>query len=584
MSKLFDLPLFHTSLTLNGASCKVIVQFTILVDVNRYIRCVVAKKDDTVPSQEKYFILQIDNSQKIVPMHPKYLDVICSTISHIQFPANYCLDLALNYTNVTSIKGISPLALSSNVTAILGNSKDLLQYQKIALKLGNLEEQLSLFNNFVFYAYDGAKTHLDISVALSDFSKHRNWHTLSGFVLLIEGTAQEEFFPIDIHIIEDYVHLHCQTELYHTLSSAKIGKSKVDNLNIYETMDFFVSCAGFRNAVVFPDGYTPSVVWYTVAIPVWGISVTKEIGIGATLYYPKGHNELERFIDFDPSWAQYSTVALVQINATSMYEAYIKGKKQIEQSLDFAINLIKDDSVYSFHSLGSHANNRTVDHHQAKVEIAPFAYIEAPLFEKRISIEFVKAEQQALPIPESFPFTLADNQKIEMLMIKAEGKTDKNISPLLNSLKWVRKAWDSDDIEDQIIFAVTALEFIVSTEKGGVPLINKPLRDSVNASIKEIIIKEYIGTDLDAYVSRVEDKFLHMCTDIPFMQKLRNLIDRLSIPVSEAEFELLHKLRQYRNKIIHGKNLDEITISKVKLICQIISTIAFHKLNSIPLK
>ena len=112
---------------------------------------------------------------------------------------------------------------------------------------------------------------------------------------------------------------------------------------------------------------------------------------------------------------------------------------------------------------------------------------------------------------------------------------------------------------------------------------DRPLRKKVLLPLKEAIRAEYTGDNMDEYVKRVEDKFNQMCTEIPFMQKLRNLIERLSIPVSPTEFDMLHQLRKHRNKIIHGESLEEITVSKVKLICQIISTIAFYKLNSINL-
>lgn len=339
MDKLFRSSLLNAPITINRIQCQVIAQVTTLTGVNRYISYVVAKE----VLNDNYYILQVNINGTIVPAHPKYLEIICATLQGIKFPKEPNLDLQVNYRSISRLTKITPCKLSSNVTAVLGPSSDLQQYLRVEIKLGNLSGQLSSFKDFIFYAFDGGNSHLNISFLLEDLFEQKSWHYSSGLRVIIDNHVEGEYFPVDIQVTNEKVLISCQTDLFHALNSSRMGKTELRNLSIYESLDFLVSCAGFPNAVAFPAGYVPHQSWYTVAIPIFGITVAEEIGIGITQYYPKGHTEISRLIATDPVWEQFDTIAILQLNANSLYEAYTKGKKQIEQSLDFAINLLKDD-------------------------------------------------------------------------------------------------------------------------------------------------------------------------------------------------------------------------------------------------
>lgn len=68
-----------------------------------------------------------------------------------------------------------------------------------------------------------------------------------------------------------------------------------------------------------------------------------------------------------------------------------------------------------------------------------------------------------------------------MLLLKANGTNDKELTPLFNSLKWIRRAWDAEDFDDKVIYSIIALEFIVSKEPNS-PMMEKSLRK--NAKVK----------------------------------------------------------------------------------------------------
>lgn len=67
-------------------------------------------------------------------------------------------------------------------------------------------------------------------------------------------------------------------------------------------------------------------------------------------------------------------------------------------------------------------------------------------------------------------------------------------------------------------------------------------------------------------------------TEVSFGSKLDILIDRLSIPVSKNEKELLNKARKIRNELIHGLNMASISTLEIKKLCGIMSRILMYKI------
>ena len=166
-----------------------------------------------------------------------------------------------------------------------------------------------------------------------------------------------------------------------------------------------------------------------------------------------------------------------------------------------------------------------------------------------------------------------------MLLLKANGTNDKEITPLFNSLKWIRKSWDTNDFDDKIINAIIALEFIVSKEKN-VEMMDKSTRKKCKEAIKDVIL-EKVNLDEEGYLKNIFEKFDRAYTETPFMLKLTNLINRLNIPISKDEFTLISNARKQRNGIIHGKDDMILPTDEVFRLLQCISKIAFYKINSL---
>jgi len=128
---------------------------------------------------------------------------------------------------------------------------------------------------------------------------------------------------------------------------------KISGVNVYELSDFIVSSAGLFNAVQLPKEFTQSSKWYTIIIPVMGIEITSSFGIGCVEFHTKEDQEISRILDFEENFNVYRAYAIVHVNSEKMYAAFQTGKQQIEQTLDLLINLLKDDSLFSVHSLGN---------------------------------------------------------------------------------------------------------------------------------------------------------------------------------------------------------------------------------------
>ena len=63
-----------------------------------------------------------------------------------------------------------------------------------------------------------------------------------------------------------------------------------------------------------------------------------------------------------------------------------------------------------------------------------------------------------------------------------------------------------------------------------------------------------------------------------FGTKLDSLINRLTIPISEDEKELLKKARSIRNELIHGIDMSAISTLEIKKLCGITSRVLIYKL------
>ena len=143
-------------------------------------------------------------------------------------------------------------------------------------------------------------------------------------------------------------------------------------------------------------------------------------------------------------------------------------------------------------------------------------------------------------------------------------------------MKWIRKSWESHNTDDKIISIIISLEFIVSTEKLP-PILEKKLRKEYKAVLSEKFSEHFQPKDVEGLLNKFDQTY----TEPPFMKKLSALIERLCIPITNEERELIIKARKLRNNIIHGKQQEDMSSRELLLLCETVSRIAIYKIKSI---
>ncbi|WP_322182060.1 hypothetical protein [Neglectibacter caecimuris] len=167
---------------------------------------------------------------------------------------------------------------------------------------------------------------------------------------------------------------HGKTQTLRGRHSAKAGgrppgRPRIEKINPVDLTDFLASTAGLHNTVAFPEGYPSAGKWYIVVTPVWGLAFEKDFGIGNVLFCTASSEEIMRICEFSPQLSEYGSFALVNVNSDTLYHAFVQAKKQIEQAVDLLVNILKDDSLYSIHSMGQHLLSRNNAVFEQKVSI-----------------------------------------------------------------------------------------------------------------------------------------------------------------------------------------------------------------------
>lgn len=558
--------------------CKLISQFFVQVKEHHYANIILLCN-----KENKLFLLALDSqNKKIVPIPAKTLNTVIRAMKHIPFTDEYQDTInALPERECKIVAKPEIVRLTQNTFALVDSDTRILKPINVELEL--LEGMRIIPSNFVFAAFDGLNTNIYFVLNNECLAENRNWGALSKICLYLNEESIGEYFLLNSCIIdENQTAFLCQTKMNSILHRRKISGIHMEGINIYEISDFIISSAGLYNSVAIPEDYLKQQKWYTVVIPLMGLQLSEEFGLGGVEFCNKQNIEINRVLEFDSRFTEFETYALVHINDVKMHSAFLAAKRQIDQAIDLLVNLLKDDSVFSVHSIGKFLSERNIDFFEKRVILSSLTYIESPQMNARLSSNMAEPDDSPnLLVTQQFLQQITELEKIELLLIKTNGTHDKNITPLFNSLKWIRKAWDTNDFDDKIISAVIALEFIVSKENN-TPMMDKPTRKLCEAAIREIILgTEDDIMDKDDYLEKVLSTFNRSYTESPFMVKLKNLIERLNIPVMPSEMELISKARKQRNEIVHGRNETQLPTDDIYKLCECISKIAFYKLYSL---
>ena len=328
---------------------------------------------------------------------------------------------------------------------------------------------------------------------------------------------------------------------------------------------------------------------YTVIIPVINLKLSNDsIGIGNVTFYPFEfkNTETEKFTNILEEqneriegfcWAQ------IYVESNNPYDAYVEGKQQILRALDTMMHVVRSDSVLLNYSTEYTLASWDKDQLIPKPSVTTWVSIHNAITGELIitDIERLLMPTQ-LVIQDSLLQRIDNIEWYEKMLLDLSYKRNKNLEPLFNALKWVRKSWDSGDKDDEIIYAIIALEFVVAGEKTPLIIPQKYLQDVTKGALDSFTtaFKGEEEAKLE-YTKKLSDKLSQSLTDAPLFAKLDNLINRLEIPIRKQDIKLLKKARQIRNDLVHGRESKMLTNEEVWKVNTTVNTIISHKLFSL---
>lgn len=421
------------------------------------------------------------------------------------------------------------------------------------------------------------------SIAREFMTELTEWHFLTGLKCSIGGkVCPIEFMPYSISSFQNVIMIGASVYEFSILHSKKFKSLKSLGIGPLETADFMLSLAGFYGRVSFPKESRERFDWYTVIVPIDLLRIPKEIDIGNVRFVDESNQYVQEMSHFSgSSFHQYSVFAYVHVNEHTPFAAYRKAYAQIERSVDVLACIIRNDLLFATRPFGEKIYNKTQVDLDLSFSIVPIVYITSALSSTKFFYDDSQiAEHASLAVSNSLYEAFQNITHIENLLIVSSEGDRKDIEPVLNALRWARKAWEAKDSEDAVIYACTSLEFLVAKEaKRG--LIDKKERKEIKKDLETSVRRIFdIGDSECTYVNRVLEKFDYAYSDMPFMNKLRNLVTRLRIPVSETELDLLHSIRKKRNLIVHGEGRGEVSQLEIRRLCETITTIALYEMRA----
>ena len=576
MKEFFDIDLVRTSFVVNKESYGLFLQLYIedLIGCDKHLIVLRSKSNDN------HFLIAASKNKNICPVSIQDVDLIKDSLKKLTFPNETQIFFSNFVDSVSSFKeDIETVALNEFVFVLTKTNSEEISDSQNVIEIEFCKKTKLVPEKFCFGAFDGLNMQINFELTFEQLSLIKNWGILSPIKVFVEHKLCGEFSVQEvIPSLDNKLSIICETKIASILKRRKTGWMKTEKINPIELTDFLVSESGMYNTVSFPEGYLTN-RWYIIAMPVDGVKIVTDLGIGNVHFCNIKNDEISKICEFIPDFNNYESFAFVYVNSDKLHNAFMQAKKQIEQSVDLLVNLLKDDSIYDMHAISNSVCKRNITSLEQKVKLAEWIYIEMPLLGAKFGYKITSKDIVGTPlISRDFENIKDELTKIELLLLKANGTIDKDITPLLNSLKWIRRAWDADDFDDKVIYAIIALEFIVSKESN-VPMLDKPLRKKCKGAIRKILTAtDNIETNSILFQQNVCDKFDRSYTETPFMLKLRNLINRLNIPVTEEEFELIETARKRRNGIVHGDSVVNIPDDDIYMLCECISKIAFYKL------
>lgn len=512
---------------------------------------------------------------KILKNHKKRL-IESDNTKILNYKADYATD---NYTSI-----IQRIVLQSNIkrmpSKISMNGKDyiitwyslLCNKQGDALIVSISEKEMDWLSTQALY------NDIELTISLPEYNLiHR------GNIVRIEKFDTEYLLYIHPYPMEIMQSTQCKNTSFENIR------------NPFSVMDFIVNHADTDvKGVVYPNSDEKPIHNYIVVGIIKNVDIEVEdcvignVRIGNQIDVSEGFRDSISHLS-----EECATIAWVNIKSDSLYNAFSSGKKLLIVAAEFLAFMIKNDMYADWFGTVKHNNNVwDVRSHYSQISIGTVFYIENCILGESITLTDENMRvPTAIRLDKNADY-LFEYDWIENFFLKLQSE-NKKVLRLQYALKWIVQAWEAEDSYDRVIYCSMALEFIVNGEKGNNifdEYASKTRKNNFTKSERKVLINTIIGKieleEIDGFsesdLAKINESIKNMIrsklTEVSFGSKLDILINRLNIPVSKDEKELLNKARKIRNELIHGLNMASISTLEIKKLCGITSRILMYKI------
>lgn len=545
--------------------------------------------------KDKYLIVGFDFfNEKIVPIYSNQVELL---LNALQRYLNLFLeedgllveiDKAKDNIRETNVEKASEpyLSLTDKLSVFMGNKNIDIPIEKVRV---NLTKDYSIIpSSFLCINSHSDLDYIEINFDIDklNYNKLKSKHLLDMVDIKLKNNKniwERKLSCFNIVKIDQSLKMTLVNPALLSLTQKKVN-IKIQNIDIREIVYFLGRNSGFpSNKIQIKSNTEQSVKNYELCIPIKYIKAKSSFGIGDTFFYPPEYDSKEIYEIKERmqkeninnySWAK------IYIEDTNAYDAYLKGKEKIKKALDLLLFILRVDTVFLNYSLSEEINV------WERSDLTPKPKLSSWISIKNIysnGLMIINTEQISEPlslnINEDKMRKVKICEQLQYLLNDMHDNDDKKIKLLFKALDWIKRSWNAESIEDQILFSINSLEFTIAQEKPPKLISNKSIRTEM---VEKAL--NHFKDDCGEYNEELEDKIksrLHNAlTSSSFHKKLDYLIKRLEIPVEEKDCELISKVRKVRNGIAHGRSYKKLTRREIVKCNEIINMIIAYKLNN----
>lgn len=444
---------------------------------------------------------------------------------------------------------------------------------------------------FEFIGFSGSKDNIKMTFRLEDIPQDdlKSLRLLDDVLLFIDlGTGREHEYTgvctkLEIH---DGLLVMTIQSFVHDLRKTRLGHLSIKRLSSLDLVHLIGRYGGLEEKNLKIEGFSRDRKVYIVTAPILNMNFTETLGFGNVTFYPAEYSpaEVARIRDLakeNSKVFEANSLAVVHVEANTLYEAIQIGVNQIEQVLDVVLHIVRSDTVYKGVATDSILGSWDLNDLTPHPVVSTWVYVEEPFNGGQLVMDTSRIEQpDTLTIGMDTQNILEQMEWYESLIRKLEETGDEGLKSMFNAFKWLRRSWDAKDPEDKIIFANIALEFVASGEPSP-PVIPKEFTKSVRKAAVDKFKELFDGEDKDKYVTKLNQKLADALNNAPLRILVEGLVERNRIPISEADMALIFEGRKIRNDLVHGRGTNQtFTKTQNRKMVNAIGILASHKLRS----